>query len=259
LSDPTPTRAGRRRLLLWLALLLLVLGAVTLVLRELEPLPRPAPPLMAPERATAVAEAAGRTLGGVQGAGTPIAIVSAGGALVGGLPTAAPDPAEPAAAATAEVRLASGTVVTGPVQVDALRGLSAVDARRPGDIAALELGDLTGVEPGAELILAPGDGAPPLRVRLVGPATTPIGDQGLLQHVIELALPAGSPAVEGPVLDERGRLIGLVVRDRQRGAPAGRVYAIPAEQVRPLLERLAPTPGPPEPTRTLAPGRRPGD
>ena len=68
--------------------------------------------------------------------------------------------------------------------------------------------------------------------------TIPIADAGLLQYVLDLELPAGSAWHAGPVLDADGRLVGLVVPDRQQGAPAGHVFAVPAEQARPLLARF---------------------
>jgi hypothetical protein len=40
------------------------------------------------------------------------------------------------------------------------------------------------------------------------------------------------------VLDRQGRLVGIVVPERQGGAPPGHLYAVPVEQAADLLERI---------------------
>jgi hypothetical protein len=213
-----------------LALLLLLLLALLLLYRAASLSTEPDRSIPPPQ-ATAVAVQAAAALGQAEIAGTPAPVVAAGGALVA--PAAA-------AEATAQVQLANGSVVAGRVQSDRLRGIAVVDA--DGDVAlgGLEIGDSRRLVAGTQLVLAPGGGAAPLRVTYLRRATIQIEGAGLLQYVLDLELPPGSAPRHGPVLDASGRLVGLVVPDRQQGAPAGHVFAVPAEQARPLLERFRP-------------------
>jgi hypothetical protein len=252
---PLPRRPLRRYR--WPLVLAIAVGAGVVVLAVL-PVARPSPSTGPSELAPAatVAAAAERASVQVQGHATTLAVVAdpAGIAIAPVGPTRAPVPSPrddqaPIPTPTLAVRLASGTVVAARVVDDNLRGISAiVPEGGAGGLAALPRGSSGALRPGDQLILAGGGSPATLTYR--GRAETLLGTSGFAQQVLDLELPPGAALAPGPVLDRAGALIGLVVLERQAGAPPGHVYAVPVEQAASLLQRaLAPT-GTPEPTRT---------
>lgn len=176
------------------------------------------------------AEAAARSLGQVGGSAG--VAVGAPGAFLAPAPTGtvalvrAPGatPAPAAAAAT-----------------DALRGVAVVALPVPtetGVAGGLELADVSLLREGQELVLAPGDGRPPIKVTYLGIARVPLPNlPGFEQELLDVLLSSGSSVRDGVLLDGNGRIVGIIQPDRQRSAPPGHAYVTGADAVRDLLER----------------------
>jgi S1-C subfamily serine protease len=122
------------------------------------------------------------------------------------------------------------------VVVDPGRGIAAVRLEGTRG-ASVPLGRSHDLRPGDELIFASGAGDPVV-VRFVGQATVRLGTSILSQLLLDLELAAGGTPSQGAVLDRQGRLVGIVVPERQTGAPLGHVYAVPVEQTADLLSRI---------------------
>jgi S1-C subfamily serine protease len=170
-------------------------------------------------------------------------------------------------------------VVPAAVQTDPVRGIALLDVVREGptprpdtesestDVDAdpdptLDVGDSTTLQIGQQLVVVAAPRQPGVVVRYVGRAETQIADLGLIQYVLNLALLTNRTLDRGMVLDGQGRLVGIIVPERQAGAAPGHVFAVPVEQARPLLERMGlvrPVPTPiPTPTVTPRPFRTEG-
>jgi len=111
----------------------------------------------------------------------------------------------------------------------------------------LEIGQSAQLQVGQQLMVVPAIGQPGVLVTYAGRAEVQLADLGLIQYVLNLAPRSARAPDRGMVLDGQGRLVGIIVPDRQAGAPPGHVFAVPAEQARPFLERMgacAPSPRP---------------
>lgn len=227
---------ARRRLALALGATVL-LGLVAVLLSRREEALRG--PFQSSETTRVAATARAVVVEIPDGASTRVAVVAVPGVGLTGQGTSIPP--TPAVESTPLVGegtpapdvLAEDTAT--PAVVSDPRGIAAV---RLGEGAPkpVSLGRSSDLAVGDELLLA--GGGDPIVVRFAGRASVPLGGSALRQTLLDLELPAGAPAAAGPLLDRQGRLVGVVVPERQAGAPPGHVYAVPIEQAGDLLRRI---------------------
>jgi hypothetical protein len=223
--------------------LLVLAAAVLLSLRAPE---RAAPPLR-PAEATRVADAARAAVATVAvGESTRVAVLAGAGVALTGPPPPTPTPTprpELVGEGTPapDITAVPETPPTPGLLVDPGRGIAAVPVPGPAG-PALRLGRSDDLRPGDQVVFASG-AADPLVVRFAGRATVRLGSSILSQELLDLELPAQGGIAQGAVLDRDGRLLGVVVPERQDAAPPGHVYAVPVEQAADLLNRIGARPG----------------
>ena len=226
------------------ALALAFVAALLLSRRAGEPEHGP----LRPAEATRVADVARAVVAPVADpSATRVAVLAAPGVGLTNPPpraTATPAPEEPVVGeGTPAPDITAVAEQTPPARgaVDTLHGLAAVSVDR-GASTPVALGRSDALEVGDQVVLA-GGVVEPVVARFAGQATVQLGSSILSQVLLDLELPSGRAAAPGAVLDRQGRLVGIVVPERQAGAPAGHVYAVPVEQAAGLLNRVGATPG----------------
>ena len=197
-----------------------------------------------PAEATRVADVARAAVAPVAvGEATRVAVLAAPGVgLTGALPpaTATPTPEDVLVGEgtpAPDIRAVVEDTPAPRAVSDPMRGIAAVIVDRASAGRPVALGRSDTLKPGDQLILATGSGEP-LVVRFAATTTFRLGPSILAQYVLDLELPDDRSVVQGAVLDRQGLLVGVVVPERQSGAPPGHVYAVPVEQAAEILKRI---------------------